>query len=114
MSAMQRSVGVSRSAAGAGPKVVAFGGGHGLYSSLSALRHLTAFGTQMVTNLEPVYSIVLAIVLLGEQHELDTWFYVGVAVILAAVFVHPLLNRKSRSMKQPELMGTAESHAMID
>lgn len=82
--------------------------------ALVALRHLTAFGTQMVTNLEPVYSIVLAILLLGEQHELDTWFYIGVAVILAAVFVHPLLNRKSRTTKQPELMGTAESHAMID
>jgi drug/metabolite transporter (DMT)-like permease len=82
--------------------------------ALVALRHLTAFGTQMVTNLEPVYSIVLAIVLLGEQRELDGWFYAGVAVIIAAVFVHPLLNRKSRIMKQPELMGTAESHAMID
>lgn len=82
--------------------------------ALVALRHITAFGTQMVTNLEPVYSIVLAIVFLGEQHELDRWFYVGVAVILAAVFVHPLLNRKSRAMKQPELMGTAESHAIID
>jgi drug/metabolite transporter (DMT)-like permease len=82
--------------------------------ALMALRYLTAFGTQMVTNLEPVYSIVLAIVLLGEQRELDGWFYVGVAVILAAVFVHPLLHRKARTMKQPELLGTAESHAMID
>lgn len=82
--------------------------------ALVALRHLTAFGTQMVTNLEPVYSIVLAIVLLGEQRELDGWFYVGVAVIIAAVFVHPLLHRRDRSTKQPELMGTAESHAMVD
>lgn len=82
--------------------------------ALVALRHLTAFNTQMVTNLEPVYSIVLAILLLGEQHELDRWFYVGVTVILAAVFVHPLLNRKPRIMKQPELIGTAESHAIID
>ncbi|MEP7184277.1 MAG: DMT family transporter [Rhodanobacter sp.] len=82
--------------------------------ALVALRHITAFGTQMVTNLEPVYSIVLAILLLGEQRELDRWFYIGVAVILAAVFVHPLLNRKTRRMKQPELMGTAESHNMVD
>lgn len=82
--------------------------------ALVALRHLTAFGTQMVTNLEPVYSIVLAILLLGEQRELDGRFYIGVAVILAAVFVHPLLHRKARAMKQPELLGTAESHNMID
>jgi drug/metabolite transporter (DMT)-like permease len=67
-----------------------------------------------VTNLEPVYSIVLAILLLGEQRQLDGWFYAGVVVILAAVFVHPLLNRKRRITAQPELMSTAESHSMID
>ena len=82
--------------------------------ALVALRHMSAFGTQMVTNLEPVYAIVLAIVLLGEQHELDGWFYAGVAVILAAVFMHPLLNRRARSTTQPELLGTAESHSMVD
>jgi drug/metabolite transporter (DMT)-like permease len=82
--------------------------------ALVALRHMSAFGTQMVTNLEPVYAIVLAIVLLGEQHELDHWFYLGVAVILAAVFIHPLLNRKRRMTQQPELMGTAESHSMVE
>jgi len=82
--------------------------------ALVALRHMSAFGTQMVTNLEPVYAIVLAIILLGEQHQLDRWFYAGVAVILAAVFVHPLLHRKSKPPTQPELLGTAENHGMID
>ena len=82
--------------------------------ALVALRHMSAFGTQMVTNLEPVYAIVLAIVLLGEQHELDRWFYAGVAVILAAVFIHPLLHREQARTEQPELLATAESHGMID
>ncbi|PTR34530.1 EamA domain-containing membrane protein RarD [Luteibacter sp. OK325] len=61
--------------------------------ALAALRHLTAFATQMVTNLEPVYAIVLAIPLLGEQRELGWTFYLGVAVIIGAVFAHPLLHR---------------------
>lgn len=82
--------------------------------ALVALRHLSAFGTQMVTNLEPVYAIVLAIVLLGEQRQLDGWFYAGVAVILAAVFAHPLLHRQDRQPAQPELLGTVESHGVID
>ena len=82
--------------------------------ALVALRHISAFGTQMITNLEPVYAIVLAIVLLHEQRQLDGWFYAGVAVILAAVFVHPLLNRKQRATGQPELLGTAESHSMVE
>lgn len=82
--------------------------------ALVALRHMSAFGTQMVTNLEPVYAIVLAIVLLGEQRELDGWFYGGVAVILAAVFMHPLLSRQSAKPSQPELLGTAESHSVVE
>ncbi|HEX8777171.1 MAG TPA: EamA family transporter, partial [Rhodanobacter sp.] len=82
--------------------------------ALVALRHLSAFGTQMVTNLEPVYAIVLAVLLLGEQHQLDGWFYAGVAVILAAVFLHPLLARKQHLAAQPELLGTTESHSIVE
>ena len=82
--------------------------------ALVALRHMSAFGTQMVTNLEPVYAILLAIVLLGEQRQLDGWFYAGVAVILAAVFIHPLLSRQQAAPSQPELLGTSESHGIVE
>ncbi|HET6432201.1 DMT family transporter [Dyella sp.] len=82
--------------------------------ALVALRHLSAFGIQMVTNLEPVYSIVLAIVLLGEQRELHAWFYVGVVVIIGAVFIHPLLHRHEGEATAPELLGTAESHNVVE
>lgn len=76
--------------------------------SLVALRHMTAFAAQLAINLEPVYAIVLAIALLGEQRELSGLFYVGVAIILSAVFVHPLISRP-RAVSQPELLGTAEA-----
>jgi len=56
--------------------------------ALRALRHTSAFTTQLVVSLEPVYAIVLAILLLGEQRELTPTFYLGVALILAAVFTH--------------------------
>ncbi len=61
--------------------------------ALVALRHLSAYSVQLVTNLEPVYAIVLAIVLLDEQKELTPLFYLGVAIILGAVFLHPVLER---------------------
>jgi drug/metabolite transporter (DMT)-like permease len=62
--------------------------------SLIALRSLTAFGSQLAVNMEPVYAVLLAIPLLGEQRELNASFYLGVIIILAAVFVHPLFKRK--------------------
>ena len=61
--------------------------------SLVALRHLSAFSTQLAVNLEPVYAVVIAIPLLGEQRELGPAFYAGVVILLGAVFAHPLLER---------------------
>ncbi len=60
--------------------------------SLVALKHTSAFSAQLAVSLEPVYAIVLAIVLLGEQRELGTAFYVGVAIILATVLAHALMR----------------------
>jgi len=59
--------------------------------SLVALRHLTAFQAQLAVNLEPVYAVALAALLLGEQRELGPSFYAGVAIILGAVLAHPWL-----------------------
>ena len=64
--------------------------------SLVALRRISAFSTQLALNLEPVYAIVLAILLLDEQRELSPRFYVGVAIILGAVILYPLLVRRPR------------------
>ena len=81
--------------------------------SLVALRHMSAFGAQLAINLEPVYAIVLAILLLGEQQELSGAFYLGVVIILAAVFAHPLLSAPRR-IEHPEQLGTAEAKHIAD
>lgn len=62
--------------------------------SLVALRQLSAYSAQLAINLEPVYAIVLAIPLLGEQRELSLQFYLGVAIVLLAVFAHPWIARR--------------------
>jgi drug/metabolite transporter (DMT)-like permease len=62
--------------------------------SLAALRHTSAFGAQLALSLEPVYAIVLAMLLLGEQRELGLAFYVGVAIILASVLAHARLRAR--------------------
>lgn len=66
---------------------------------LVALRRLSAFGAQLAVNLEPVYTIVFAMLLLGEQRQLGGTFYAGVAIVLSAVFLHPLLARPSAAAR---------------
>jgi drug/metabolite transporter (DMT)-like permease len=63
--------------------------------SLVALRRLSAFTTALAVNMEPVYAILLAILLLGEQRELRPAFYVGVAIVFTVVFSHPFVTRKA-------------------
>ena len=76
--------------------------------SLVALRHMSAFAAQLAVNLEPVYAILLAIVLLGEQHEMTLAFYGGVAIILGVVLAYPLLVRPQR-IEHVEVLATGES-----
>jgi len=61
--------------------------------SLRALKHLSAFATNLTINLEPVYGIALAWLLLKENKELSPGFYIGVLIILVAVFSYPVVKR---------------------
>ncbi len=61
---------------------------------LQALRHVSAFTTQLTLNLEPVYAIVLAALLFHEYRQLTPSFYAGVAVTIATVFLQPWLTAR--------------------
>lgn len=82
--------------------------------ALNALRRLSAYAVQLATNLEPVYAILLAIPLLGEQRDLAPSFYVGVAIILLSVFVHPVFVRTRKPVEHADLLGAAESRGIAD
>ena len=82
--------------------------------ALVALRRLSAFYVQLATNLEPIYAIALAIVLLGEQRELGPLFYAGVVIILVSVFAHPLLARSGKQVAHADVLAVAESKNLTD
>jgi drug/metabolite transporter (DMT)-like permease len=61
--------------------------------SVELMKRVSVFVIQLTLNLEPVYGIIMAVWLLGEGKYLNTSFYFGTAIILAAVFFYPLLKR---------------------
>ncbi len=63
--------------------------------SLVALRHLSAYASALAVNLEPVYAIILAIIILGEQAELEPTFYLGAALIISVVLIYPRLQARA-------------------
>ena len=64
--------------------------------AMNALRYLTAFTSTLSINLEPLYGILMAIALFQEHKDLSPGFYAGAAIILSAVVVHTLLERRAR------------------
>lgn len=52
-----------------------------------ALRVLSAWETHLVVNLEPVYAMILAALLLNEGAELQPLFYLGVGLLVATTAV---------------------------
>lgn len=64
----------------------------GMYMlQLAALRRLSAFTVNLTYNLEPVYSILFALVLLNEGSQLNHGFYVGLMLIILSVLLQTLL-----------------------
>jgi drug/metabolite transporter (DMT)-like permease len=59
-----------------------------------SLKHLSAFATNLTVNLEPIYGIVLAVLILKENKDLPFSFYVGSATILVAVLSYPFLKKR--------------------
>lgn len=58
----------------------------GLYLlQIDALKAISAFTLNLSYNLEPVYSILLAMLFFGEARELSWAFYVGLALIILSV-----------------------------
>jgi len=66
--------------------------------SVRALQHVTAFASNMVINMEPVYGVILAWLILGDNEDLNTGFYIGTAMIILVVFLYPVFRRRVRRM----------------
>lgn len=63
-------------------------------AGVGVMRTLSAFRVALITNLEPVYGIVLAFILFGSKEQMTGGFYLGSLLILAAVFCYPIYKRR--------------------
>ena len=60
-------------------------------TSVELMKRLSAFVVNLTINLEPVYGILLAVLFFREK--MSPGFYLGTAIILLSVLIHPLLDR---------------------
>ena len=62
------------------------------YLGTYSLKYLSAFTANLTVNLEPIYGIVLGILIFHENNELNMKFYIGTIIIISAIFINPILS----------------------
>ena len=67
--------------------------------SVKVLKHLTPYSLMISINMEPVYGIILAIIILNENTVLSTEFYIGFILIFISVILNGIIKlRKNKSL----------------
>ena len=64
---------------------------------IEVLRMLSPFTVSISVNLEPIYAILLALLIFGESEIMSIEFYVGFAIILGTILVNAYLKSKESS-----------------
>ena len=62
-------------------------------ASIYLMKKISPFTISLTVNLEPVYGIILAVMIFGEKEKMTTTFYLGTVIILISVFIYPVLTR---------------------
>ncbi len=69
--------------------------------SVDLMKYVTAFAMNLTNNLEPVYGIILAVVVFGERETMSGPFYLGTSIILLSVLSYPVIRRFQRRRAMP-------------
>ncbi|CAI8348476.1 MAG: Uncharacterised protein [Owenweeksia sp. TMED14] len=64
--------------------------------SVRIMKYLSPFTVMLTIAMEPVYGILLALMIFGSSETMDPLFYIGVSVILTVISVDAYLKRKKR------------------
>ena len=61
------------------------------------MKYISPYSLIMAINLEPIYSIVLALIIFSESEHMNLSFYIGASVIVLVVFLESYLKNKIKS-----------------
>jgi len=64
--------------------------------SVEIMKELSPFTVALTVNLEPIYSIVLALLIYGESEKMSGGFYIGATLIVGAIFINTIFKKKQQ------------------
>lgn len=63
-------------------------------AGVSVMRELSAFRVALITNLEPVYGIIMSFVFFGDMNKMTPGFWVGAIIVLSTIFLYPVAQKQ--------------------
>jgi len=63
--------------------------------AINLTKKLPVFFIQLALNLEPLYGIVLALIVFGDREVMGWNFYLGTLIIISSVVIYPLLKKRT-------------------
>ena len=63
------------------------------------LRKMSPFTIVLTNNLEPVYGIILAVIIFGDKEKMSMQFYIGALLIICSVLLNAIIKNKLRFKK---------------
>ena len=68
-------------------------------ASIEVMKKITPFTVNLSVNLEPIYAIILALLIFGENEKMSIEFYFGATIILASILINTVIKRKKTVVK---------------
>lgn len=62
--------------------------------AVELMKRISVFMIQLTLNLEPLYGIIMAVIIFGDQEKMTPNFYIGTFLILSAVLTYPLVKKR--------------------
>ncbi len=66
-------------------------------ASLEIMKYLSPYTVMLSINLEPVYGIILALLIFKESEKMHTNFYIGAGIILGIIILNAVLSKKQEN-----------------
>lgn len=65
-------------------------------ASIDVMKHLSPYTVMLTINLEPVYGIILAILIFPETEKMSTGFYIGAGIIILTILANGYFKLKRK------------------
>ena len=68
-------------------------------ASTSVMKFLSPYTVMLTINLEPIYGIILAVLIFKEKEQMSFEFYIGALIILFTVLLNVIIKKKKKAVQ---------------